>query len=393
MKTWCVTASALIAAVAICAAASIASADDSQTASGDNIARLTPGEQGYFFVGGQYVESGGKRLMAGQMYVEYLTPQNVTRPYPIIMIHGTAQTGTNFMGTPDGRHGWAHNFFARGYRVFVVDQVGRGRSGADPQVYGPYMRFTPEQEESLFTGPEKHKLWPQAILHTQWPGGPGVAGNAAFDQFYASQVESIASTVKTEELMFPANVALLEKIGPAIVLTHSQSGVFGFKLADTRPDLVKAHIAVEPNGPPFYDIDFKGGDDWYKDSDKIARFWGVARLPLAYDPPAVEASELRLVRQEQADEPTLVRCWLQAEPARQLPKMKNVPTAIVTGEASFRATYDHCTSKFLTQAGVRNTHLRLEKAGLHGNGHMMMLERNSAAIAEVIANWLDQNAK
>jgi pimeloyl-ACP methyl ester carboxylesterase len=73
--------------------------------------------------------------------------------------------------------------------------------------------------------------------------------------------------------------------------------------------------------------------------------------------------------------------------------MKNVPTAIVTGEASFRATYDHCTSKFLTQAGVRNTHLRLEKAGLHGNGHMMMLEQNSAAIAEVIANWLDQNAK
>ena len=63
------------------------------------------------------------------------------------------------------------------------------------------------------------------------------------------------------------------------------------------------------------------------------------------------------MRQEQADEPTLVRCWLQAEPARQLTKMKNVPTAIVTSEASFHATNDHCTSKFLTQAGVRNTHL------------------------------------
>jgi len=244
------------------------------------------------------------------------------------------------------------------------------------------MRFAVEQEESLFTAPEKYKLWPQAILHTQWPGGPGVAGNPAFDQFFASQLESIASTVKTEELMFPADVALLERTGPAIVLTHSQSGVFGFKLADARPDLVKAHVAVEPNGPPFYDIAFSGGDDWYKDSDKIARSWGVARLPLAYDPPAAEASDIHLARQEQADEPTLVRCWLQAEPARQLLKMKNVPTAIVTGEASFRATYDHCTSKFLTQAGVPNTHLRLERAGLHGNGHMMMLEQNSAAIAE-----------
>jgi pimeloyl-ACP methyl ester carboxylesterase len=354
---------------------------------------LALAEHGYFFVGGQYVESGGKRVMAGQMYVEYLTPQKLTHPYPIVMIHGTAQTGTNFIGTPDGRPGWAHNFLARGYRVCVVDQVGRGRSGADPQIYGPYIRFSVELEESLFTAPEKYKLWPQAALHTQWPGGTGVAGNPAFDQFYASQVESITGTVKTEELMFPADVALLEKIGPAIVLTHSQSGVFGFKLADARPDLVKAHVAVEPNGPPFYDIDFKGGDNWYKDSDKVARAWGVARIPLAYDPPAAEASDLNLVRQEQADGPQLVRCWLQREPARQLPKMKDVPTAIVTGEASFRATYDHCTSKFLSQAGVRNTHLRLEETGLHGNGHMMMLEQNSAAIADVIGNWLDANIK
>jgi len=394
VRTRCVIALSAVAGAAFGAAAglSIASAD-TQKAPGATIQPIPLAEQGYFFVGGHYVESGGKRLMAGQMYVEYLTPQNVTRPYPIIMIHGTAQTSTNFMGTPDGRAGWAQNFLARGYRVYVVDQVGRGKSGADPQIYGPYMRFSVEQEESLFTAPEKYKLWPQATLHTQWPDGPGVSGNPAFDQFYASQVESIASTVKTEELMFPADVALLEKIGPAIVLTHSQSGVFGFKLADARPDLVKAHIAVEPNGPPFYDIDFKGGDDWYKDSDKIARFWGVARLPLAYDPPAAEALELHLTRQKEPDEPVLVRCWLQVEPARQLSKIKSVPTAIVTGEASFRATYDHCTSKFLTQAGVQNTHLRLEKVGLHGNGHMMMLEQNSAGIADVIVSWLQQNVK
>ncbi len=352
---------AFVGALAVvCAAALSIAGAGAQTASNSPKAPFTLAEHGYFFVGGQYVESGGKKLMAGQMYVEYLTPQSVTHPYPIVMIHGTAQTGTNFLGTPDGRLGWAHNFLARGYRVYVVDQVGRGRSGADTQIYGPYMRFAAEQEESLFTAPEKYRLWPQAGLHTQWPGGPGVVGNSAFDQFYASQVESIASTVKTEELMFLADVALLEKIGPAIVLTHSQSGVFGFKVTDARPDLVKAHIAVEPNGPPFYDIEFRGGDEWYKDSEKVARAWGVARLPLAYDPPAAEASDLHLARQDQADGPELVRCWLQAEPARQLPRMKTVPTAIMTGEASFRATYDHCTSKFLTQAGVPNTHLRLE---------------------------------
>ena len=354
---------------------------------------FAPAGQGWFFAGGQYLESGGKRVMAGQMYVEYMTPAKVTQPYPVVMIHGTAQTGSNFTGTPDGRPGWAQDFLARGYRIYVVDQVGRGRSGADAQIYGPYMRFAVETEQQLFTAPEKYRLWPQSALHTRWPGGAGVAGNAAFDQFYASQVESIASTTKTEELMFPADVALVEKTGPAIVLTHSQSGVFGFKIADARPDLVKAHVAVEPNGPPFYDVDFKGGEDWYRDSDGIARAFGVARIPLAFDPPAAAASDLKLVREGQADGPGLVRCWLQAEPARQLPQMKKVPTVIVTGEASFRATYDHCTSKFLTQAGVLNTHLRLERAGIRGNGHMMMLEENSAAIAAAIAGWLDGNIR
>ena len=49
----------------------------------------------------------------------------------------------------------------------MVDQVGRGRSGDDPQIYGPYMSLGVEEEESTFTAPENFKLLPQAILHTQ----------------------------------------------------------------------------------------------------------------------------------------------------------------------------------------------------------------------------------
>ena len=33
-----------------------------------------------------------------------------------------------------------------------------------------------------FTAPEKYNIWPQAKLHTQWPGS-GVAGDPIFDQF------------------------------------------------------------------------------------------------------------------------------------------------------------------------------------------------------------------
>jgi pimeloyl-ACP methyl ester carboxylesterase len=185
----------------------------------------------------------------------------------------------------------------------------------------------------------------------------------------------------------------LEKIGPAILLTHSQAGVFGWKLSDARPDLVKAHIAVEPNGPPFYDVSFLGGKDWYKDSAQVGRAWGITRIPLTFNPPAASPAELAMARQEKSDAPELLRCWLQAEPARQLPRMKGVPTAIVSGEASFRATMDHCTSKFLTQAGVKNTHIRLENENVHGNGHMMMLEKNSHEIVPVFEKWLKQNVK
>src|SRR5262249_3923356 len=101
-----------------------------------------------------------------------------------------------------------------------------------------------------------------------------------------------------------------------------------------------------------------------------------------------EASELVFERQEKADAPDLARCWLQKAPARQLPNLQKLPIVIVTGEASFHAPYEHCVVKFLEQAGVHPTWLNLRALGIHGNGHMMMLEKNSDQIVEVIEKWL-----
>jgi pimeloyl-ACP methyl ester carboxylesterase len=338
----------------------------------------------YFFVGGHYIGEDAAREMSGQMYVQVIEPAKVTQRYPIMMIHGTAQTGNNFLAAPDGRPGWVHDFASRGYRVYVVDQVGRARSGTSSKRYGPYAT-PPMAFIQLIIGQKASGLWPQVTLHTQWPGDP-VPGDPFFDQFVAQQVEYIASGVKTEEMNLPANLALLEKIGPAIMLTHSQSGVFGWKLADMRPDLVKAHVAVEPNGPPFYDVKFLGGKEWYEYLKEIARAWGVTRLPLGFVP--TSETPPQAVLQPQADSPDLMACWLQPEPVRKLPTLAQVPAVIVTGEASFRATYDHCTARFLTQAGVPVTHMRLEGEGIRGNGHMMMLERNSSEIAAAIHRWL-----
>jgi hypothetical protein len=69
--------------------------------------------------------------------------------------------------------------------------------------------------EQRFVRPEDAKLWPQAHLHTQWPGA-GEPGDAVFEQFYASQVPSVADFAKTQALNRDADVAArLERISPA----------------------------------------------------------------------------------------------------------------------------------------------------------------------------------
>ncbi|GJD41932.1 alpha/beta hydrolase [Methylobacterium bullatum] len=345
--------------------------------------------EGYFFVGGRYETVGGKEFATGQMFVQFHAPPQVTQPFPVVMVHGTAQTGVNFLATPDGRTGWVDHFVERGFAVYVVDQVGRGRSGDNPEVYGPYARLAPGDLESIFTGQELFELFPQAKLHTQWPGGPGVKGNGAFDQFYLSQVPYIANALRSEELVNPSLIALLEKIGPSVVLTHSQAGVFGWAVSDQRPDLVKAHVAVEPNGPTFYDIRFKGGAEWYERvGDARARPYGITRVPLTFEPPVNSPTDLTVIQADQPIRPDQIRCWLQAEPARKLPNLAAVPAVIVTGEASFRATMDDCTGAFLAQAGAKPDRLALAEHGIHGNGHMMMLEANNAAVADAIIDWI-----
>ncbi|MFD0935230.1 alpha/beta hydrolase [Methylobacterium trifolii] len=351
-------------------------------------------QEGYFFVGGGYETVQGKTIAVGQMFVQVHAPVRVTQPYPVVMVHGTAQTGVNFLGTPDGRPGWVDRFVEKGFAVYVVDQVGRGRSGDNPEVYGPYARLQASDLETIFTGQERYDLFPQARLHSQWPGGAGVRGNAAFDQFYFSQVPFIASALKSEELVGPALIALLEKIGPSVVLTHSQAGVFGWAVSDRRPDLVKAHVAVEPNGPTFYDIRFKGGAEWYERiGEARARPYGITRVPLRFEPPVTSPDDLGVVQAEAPTRPGQIRCWLQAEPARQLPNLARVPAVIVTAEASFRATMDDCTGAFLAQAGARPDRLALAEHGIRGNGHMMMLEQNNAAVADAIIGWITDNAR
>jgi pimeloyl-ACP methyl ester carboxylesterase len=343
-------------------------------------------KRGYFYVGGKYVGEPGKEIMQGQIYVEVLAPKDVRRPHPLVLIHGAGQTATNWMGTPDGRNGWAEYFVEQGYVVYMIDQPMRGRSAWHPGD-GPTRMFTAANEEFQFTAIASAGTWPQAKKHTQWPSeGPskGKKGDPVFDAFYATQVETVISNEATQQRNQDAGAALLDKIGPAIVLTHSQSGAFGWLIADARPALVKAIVAIEPSGPPFEATIIGTGK---------ARAWGPTDVPITYDPPVKDPSEIAVVRDAEADGPDLFVCWMQKAPARQLINLKNVPVMIMAAEASYHQAYDHCTAKYLNQAGVKTEYIRLQDKGVHGNGHMVMIEKNNLEVARVVDEWVVKNVK
>ncbi|HLK05213.1 MAG TPA: alpha/beta hydrolase [Candidatus Acidoferrum sp.] len=353
-----------------------------------NPAPLVIAREGYVYAGGRYSTVNGQQEMSGQLYAEYQIPAKLLHPYPIVMVHGAGSSGVNFIGTPDGREGWAQFFLREGYAVYVVDQPGRGRAAYVANVYGSQSPVEPpESFQQRLTRSEDYNLWPQAHLHTQWPG-TGKAGDPSFDEFYASRIPMVSDLALQQVLNRDAIIALLAKIGPAILLTHSQAGAFGWPVADARPDLVKAIVAVEPSGPPFFDVQDVGAPEWFRYGTSLARPWGITADPLTYSAAVASASDLRITQQEKPDSPELCRCWLQKEPARKLSNLQEIPILIMTSEASYHAPYDHCTVHFLEQAGVHPTWIKLADVGIHGNGHNMMLEKNSLEVAAVLSHWL-----
>jgi hypothetical protein len=112
---------------------------------------------------------------------------------------------------------------------------------------------------------------------------------------------------------------------------------------------------------------------------------------MTYDPPVKNPSELQPVRQEKADAPDLIPCWIQKEPAHKLVNLEGIPVLNVSGEASYHRPYARCTAMWLNQAGVKTTYVNLEDVGIRGNGHQFMSEKNSAEISKFFMDWLEKN--
>ncbi|KAG6000178.1 hypothetical protein E4U21_005758, partial [Claviceps maximensis] len=214
----------------------------------------TPAVRTFFYVGGGYADDGnGEHIFREQMYVERLRPvDGIKHERPLVMIHGQGQTGTNFLNKPDGTRGWASLFLSQGYEVYLVDQTLRARS---PWQHGRFATspstYSAELVEQRFTNPKRYMLWPQAALHTQWPGN-GSRGDAIFDRFYSAGVPFVNNASYQQSTVRDAGAALLDRIGkPVVLMGHSQGGILPIVMADARPERVAGLVLLEPGGPPF----------------------------------------------------------------------------------------------------------------------------------------------
>ena len=359
-----------------------------------------------FYVGGQYVKvADGDHLMSGQMFVRRYGESTRGRR-PVILVHGAAQTGAHWECTSDGRPGLAQLLAKQGRAVYVVDQPGIGRSRYHEEEFGTLTHYSAEKLEKLFTAPAFHNSWPQARSHTQWPG-TGRMGDPIFDAFYASQVGHLSSYSQVERQFRHAGAALLKRIGPAFLITHSQSGPLGWHLADELPKLVLGIVALEPRGPPFAPPELAfyasrngdhcpitNGDDAHPPPptpviSNLERPFGITSTPLTYDPPRSTTPSLVYEYYPAVPRPGLIPGWYQAEPPALLPQLAEIPVIVVTAEASYHVLFDHLTVSFLRQVGVKTDHAYLADYGIRGNGHLMGIELNNAEIADFIHKWVD----
>lgn len=76
--------------------------------------------------------------MINQMYVQFMKPQgggNGHKHFPIGIVHGCCLSTKSWQTTPDGRMGWDEYFVRQGFDTYMIDQVGRARSGFDATAY------------------------------------------------------------------------------------------------------------------------------------------------------------------------------------------------------------------------------------------------------------------
>jgi hypothetical protein len=351
---------ALVAAVACAAPAA--------NRPGSTPAPLVIREQGSFAVGGTVVtapgsfdaiaqgaftptpDPKGQTLHGDHAYVFYQVPVDA-RPLPLVFWHGHGQSARTWETTPDGREGFQTIFLRRRFPVYVIDQPRRGRAarGTAPGT----VPATPD--EQMWFGIFRLGVWP-----TFYPGVQFSRDSSALNQFFRQMVPNTGPY--DVEVNTNAAAALFEKIGPAILVTHSQSGTLGWRTA-IKSRNVRAIVSYEP-----------GGDFLFPEGEVPS----VALGARPFTPPAIPLSDFI----------QLTKVPIVVYYGDNIPEQPSTNP----GQEQWRVFREVARRwrDAVNRHGGDVTLVDLPALGIRGNTHFPMSDLNNVEVANHLAGWLQQ---
>jgi pimeloyl-ACP methyl ester carboxylesterase len=312
-------------------------------------------EQGSFFVGGENrtmtqpgfgpgpAQSG--EITVNQMYVQYQIPVKGDQHVPVVMVHGCCLSSKTWETTPDGRMGWSEYFVRKDRSVYLADQVSRARSGFDPTAFADVRQGrTPATQMPNILDATHQVAW------TVFRFGPrygeafpdGQFPIQAVDELYKQMIPDLNSTLPNPNPTWKQMAALGVKLKGAVLMGHSESGFFPEEAALIDPTGVRGIISIEQ----------------------------PCRV--------LSAAEIATL----AKIPTLVM-------------FGDHLNDVTGGPANWAQSLAGCQTfvDALKKAGGSAEMMHLPAMGIKGNSHMLMQDRNSDQLADLVITWIDTNVE
>jgi hypothetical protein len=262
------------------------------------------------------------------------------------MVHGCCLSSKTWETTPDGRMGWAEYFVRKDRPVYLADQVSRARSGFDPSVITAVKSGStpPSQLPNVLSASHQ-------IAWTVFRFGPkfgeafkdGQFPIEAVDELYKQMIPDLNALLPNPNPTWTNMAALAVRLKGAILMGHSESGFFPQQAALIDPAGIRGNISIE--------------------------------MP----------------------------CQTNLT-APQLATLAKIPTLVMFGDhlgdvsggpANWAQSFDTCQQfvKQLKSVGGDAEMMHLPALGIRGNSHMLMQDRNSNQLADLVLQWIDRHVE
>lgn len=321
--------------------------------SGSKTEPLAIAQQGSFAIGGKTLtDADGKTFHGDHAFVSYQVPV-AARKLPIVLWHGAGQSSKTWQTTPDGREGYQNILLRQRYSVYLIDQPRRGNAGRSTQP----ISITPTRDEQASFNIFRLGIWPNLF-----PGVQFSPDAAAMDQYFRQMTPNTGPF--DLEVNSDAVAALFTKIGPGVLVTHSQGGGPGWYTATKSPN-VRAIVAYEP------------GSNFIFPQGEVP-----APMPSAGD--TLEAVGVPLA---------------QFMPLTRIPITiiygDNIPATPMAnpGQDQWRTRLAMAKlwAATVNRHGGNATVVHLPELGIRGNTHFPFSDRNNVQIADLLSKFLEKN--